>query len=188
MTRTRTVSSLTLGLLTLALLAAPVALRAHEGEVHDDAAKAAAPPTLLPRAAAATEEVELVAVLEPGHLLVWVDRFATNEPVRGAQLEVELAGRSVVATEEGDGRYTLSLAQPLAAGTHALTFTIQAGELADLLTTTLEVPPAATATPAGASRWALPGSPWQQAAAVGTAVAAIGLLGWGLRRRKPAAA
>lgn len=188
MKRTTMHTCLKLGLLTLALTGAPGILSAHEGEVHDDAAKAAAPRTLLPRATVATDEVELVAVLEPGHLLVWVDRFASNEPVRGAQLEVELGGRNAVAKEEGDGRYTLPLAQPLAAGVHTLNFTLQAGALADLLTTTLEVPALATAPPAGADRWALPGSPWQRAAAVGTAVTAAGLLGWGLRRRQPTAA
>jgi hypothetical protein len=44
------------------------------------------------RAVAATEEFEVVAVLEGKNLVVYVDRFASNEPVAKARVEVEGGG------------------------------------------------------------------------------------------------
>jgi cobalt-zinc-cadmium efflux system membrane fusion protein len=45
-----------------------------------------------PRAVAATEDFEVVAVLEGKQLVVYVDRFASNEPVAKAKVEIEGAG------------------------------------------------------------------------------------------------
>lgn len=122
----------------LALAGAPATLQAHAGEDHG-----APPPTagapLLPRAASATDEFELVAVLEPQRLVVWLDRQATNEPVAGATVAIEGAFAGMAA-ETAPGVYALALAAAPAPGHHALTLTIEAGATADLLTATLDVP------------------------------------------------
>ena len=112
---------------------------AHEG--HDDAPAARAPATgLAPRVAAASPDIELLAELRQDTLLIYLDRYATNEPFNGATLEVEEGANRGSAAPVGEGLYQVSapwLAQP---GRHALVFTVHAKDLDDLLNGTLDVP------------------------------------------------
>lgn len=120
----------------------------HGGEDHG-APPAATPNTpLAPRVAAATADFELVAVAEGAHLRLYLDDFDGNQPIVDAKVEVEGAGAGAggVAKPAGRGAYLLDLPAPLAPGRHALTITVEAGEIADLLSATLEIPaPDATA-------------------------------------------
>ena len=69
---------------------------ASDGHTHAGETPAPVPITAsAPRAVAATEEFEVVAVLEDKHLRVYVDRYASNEPVAGAKVEVECGGPAV---------------------------------------------------------------------------------------------
>ena len=114
---------------------------AHEG--HDDAPAAHAPvPGLATRVAAASPDIELLAELRKDALLIYLDRFATNEPLSGATIEVEEGANRAAAAPAGEGLYRVSapwLARP---GKHALVFTVHAKDLDDLLNGTLEVPEA----------------------------------------------
>lgn len=116
--------------------------RAHEG--HDHGAPPPALTTLAPRATSATADFELVAVLRDGGLAIYLDRFADNQPVEGATVEVDTPEGSRTAQPAEPGTYLLvdpRLGQP---GSHDLAFTITAGDTVDVLTTTLTLPPAAT--------------------------------------------
>lgn len=122
---------------------------AHGGEDHGDEAKVPAPTVATaPRAVAQSDDFELVAVLEEEkpqgrRLSLSLDRFTTNEPIVGAKLEVEGGGQNVVAKETSPGVYAASLGvlTNTAPGTKLpLTISIEAGDSADLLTTTLEIP------------------------------------------------
>ncbi len=114
---------------------------AHEG--HDDAQAANAPISgLTPRVAAASPDIELLGELRKDRLLIYLDRFATNEPLSGAAIEVEEGANRGTAAPAGEGLYQVSapwLARP---GKHALVFTVHAKDLDDLLNGTLEVPEA----------------------------------------------
>ena len=135
----------------VATFAAVPAAHAHGDEDHG----AAPPPvtqSMAPRAVAATEEFEVVAVLEDKHLLVYVDRHASNEPVVGAKVEVEGAGLQGVAAESAPGVYLMNLAAALPPAKHGLTISIEAGDSADLLTATLDTSLAAPAA-AHAHAW-----------------------------------
>ncbi|MFA4970292.1 MAG: hypothetical protein WC540_11745 [Sulfuritalea sp.] len=130
--------------LSTATFAAGSAAYAHGDEDHG----AAPPPvtqSMAPRAVAATEEFEVVAVLEDKHLVVYVDRHASNEPVAGAKVEIEGGGLQGVAAESAPGTYLLNLAAALPPAKHALTISIEAGDSADLLTATLDTSSAAPA-------------------------------------------
>jgi RND family efflux transporter MFP subunit len=139
-------------LLALLLVAAPFAtLHAHEGHDHGDAPP---PPEIraAPRATAASEAFELVAVAENGGLTIWLDRFATNEPVVGATIDVETPAGPAIATATGEV-YRLDDA-PWAGtpGSHELLFTVADGAAFDFLTAALTIPepkaaPAPAATP-----------------------------------------
>ena len=103
--------------------------------------KAARP---VPRVEAKSELFELVANLKPGELSILVDRYETNEPVLGAQLEVESGSLKAIAAFRADkGDYVVTdaaLLKALAApGEHALVFTLMAGKDSDLLDGTLLV-------------------------------------------------
>ena len=134
----------------LGIAAAPV--HAHEGEDHGDAPHpvvAAGVPTL----ETSTADFELVAVPEGNGLRLYLDRFASNEPVIGASIEAGIGGETVAATQERDGTYRLAAPRAVQPGTHELTFTISAGDTSDLLIGTLEIPepPPAAAPGAGLS-------------------------------------
>lgn len=143
-------------LLCLALATAAPLVAAHEGEDHGaPAAPVAVAPVTTdgPRASVATATFEVVAVLQPGQLLFYVDRYDTNGPVTGATVDVEGAGVSGRAKEIAPGVYALGLALPvpgLAPGVHALTLTVEAADTADLLALSLVVPDAeVAASPTG---------------------------------------
>jgi len=130
------------------LLATVIALPAWAGGDSSDGHTHAAPEpipvvTLSPRAAAATEDFEVVAAIEGKKLLVYLDRFASNEPVTKAVVEVEGGGLKGVAGEIAPGTYALDVATAMSPGKHPLTIAIEAGDTTDLLTATLDISPAA---------------------------------------------
>ena len=132
------------------MLASPQAARAHAGEDHGTLAVAAGPVTADPMTEAQSDLFELVARMHGGTLILFVDRFATNEPVEGAAVEVAEGSNTAVAQPQPDGTYLARapwLSQP---GKRDLVFTVTAGEDADLLTASLNLPEAAT-TPAMAA-------------------------------------
>ena len=149
-----------------------------DGHSHAEAPIAAITVDAAPRASAQTEEFELVAVLEGRKLTLYLDRFATNEPVADAQIEVESGVIKAVATQIAPGVYALpgeAFANP---GKYPLAISVQAGDSSDLLTVTLDLPhPVLGVGPVYSwSNWA-----------VGGAAGALLLVGAGfvaVRRRK----
>jgi biotin carboxyl carrier protein len=124
--------------LTLALL--PLTVLADEGHGGHGAPPLAPPTALAPRIEAQSESFELLAVLDGGKLTLYLDRFATNEPVSNARIEIESGAFKAVAQPGADGVYTASgeaFAEP---GPYPLVFTIQAADSSDLLNGTLTVP------------------------------------------------
>jgi LPXTG-motif cell wall-anchored protein len=121
----------------LCLFSLPVAAYAHGDEDHGAKAPVLTQ-SVAPRAFAVTDDFELVAVLEAKKFLIYLDRFATNEPVLKAKLEVEGAGVKAYASETSPGVYVLDMPL-LAAGKYPLTITLEAGEISDLLSLSLEV-------------------------------------------------
>lgn len=123
----------------VALLVAPTGLVAHEGHDHG------APPTpvsttIAPRVDASSTTFELIAVYRNNALTIFVDRFITNEPVTGAQVEVDTPTGSVTAKENSDGTYALPADWAAVGGSFDLIFTVTAGSDIDVLTGTLKVP------------------------------------------------
>lgn len=88
---------------------------------------------------------ELVATLTGGELSILIDRFATNEPVLRAQVEVESGGLKAQAKFHEDiGDYAIDdpamLKKLSSPGEHPLVITVLAGEDSDLLDGVLRVP------------------------------------------------
>lgn len=138
-------------LLGTALAAAALPALAHGDEDHSEPHAVATAPMAAqgPRAEAQTDAFELVASLEQDRLVLHIDRFDTNEPVEGAQVEVDTGTMQAKATQSSPGMYWVAqgaLGQP---GKHPLTITIETEDTADLLSATLEVPAAPAPTTSG---------------------------------------
>lgn len=146
-----------------ALIAAALALPASAHEGHDDAAPPTVSAQVAPRAAGESDEFELVAVVQGNELILYLDRYSSNEPVAGAQLEVEGGGFRGIAAETAPGVYSMPAAGLATPGRHALTISVQAGDVADLLTATLDV-----GKPAAAGEHARPWGQWAAWGAFGT--------------------
>ncbi|MGL4974665.1 MAG: efflux RND transporter periplasmic adaptor subunit, partial [Bosea sp. (in: a-proteobacteria)] len=127
----------------LVFLGSIVGLKAHEGHDHG------APPTpvsntIAPRVDASSTMFELIAVYRNNALTIFVDRFTTNEPVTGAQVEVDTPKGTLTAKENPDGTYALPAEWAAAGGNFDLIFTVTAGSDLDVLTGTLKLPSATT--------------------------------------------
>lgn len=134
----------------IALVCGGAGALAHEG--HDHGNEAPPPSASLPRGSAASTDFELVAVLRNFELTIYLDRFANNEPVAGASIEVETPEGSRSAEAKDDGSYRLAAPWAKAGGHYDLIFTVAAGETADVLPLTIDVPERGGqgAAPAGA--------------------------------------
>lgn len=170
------------------LLVMPVRSWAGPGAHGPNGEHLDAPPTGMANARQAglridaqSELFELVATLAGGELSILIDRFASNEPVLQAQVEVESGGLKAKAQFHADmGDYSVDdpamlkkLSEP---GEHPLVVTVLAGKDSDLLDAVLRVP----APPAPHDR-GIPGSGWAWGGA-----AALALLGLAaMRLRKP---
>lgn len=174
----------------LLLLSHPLASAAPgahgpDGE-HLDGPAAVRAASALPRIEAQSETFELVAELRASELVILVDRFATNEPVLGAQLEIEsgdLKAMAAFRAEQGD--YVVTDAAMLkaltTAGEHGLVFTLVAGQHSDLLDATLVTAKAVTAHTDHGHDHTLERAAWIGAAA---ALGLVGALLWWRQRRR----
>jgi hypothetical protein len=126
-----------------ACLTAGLALAGEGGGAAPKASAQAGAADMTTRSEAQTELFELVATSGNGQLTVFLDRYATNEPVTGAKVEVESGNWKAVAQENGDGSYRVKTEQFGKPGRYPLQFTVQAGTDADLMETTLIVAEAA---------------------------------------------
>jgi hypothetical protein len=115
-----------------------------ESYAHGDEDHGAAPPPLptqgiAPRFSVSTDELELVAVYSSQRLTMYVDHFADNTPVTHAKLEIEGAGVKAIAKEIEAGVYVIELPQ-LTPAIYPFTISVDAGEIVDLLATSLTIP------------------------------------------------
>ncbi len=130
-----------LGLLTTIAAAAV----AHEGHDHG-APPPAAVSTNTPRVTAQSDAYELVGVLRGDRLGIYLDRFASNEPVTDAKIAVTVGGDEEVQAEAApEGTYTVTSAKLAGEGPLELIFAVTAAGGDDLLIGTLQLPAKAVA-------------------------------------------
>lgn len=175
-----------MALLILALLhsISPSAL-GHEGEDHGTPSPAPDVREAAPRTSAASDAFEVVAVLNGRQLVIYLDRFASNEPVPGARVEIDGSVHGT-ATESAPGVYAIdasaiamSPSGDSASVKHPLTISIETHDSADLLPVTLEIAPAATISQTHDWR-AQPGWLW----VAGALLASVGILAVIFRSRR----
>ena len=159
------------------LLISPMA-SAHGGE-DDEALVKPLGISITPRFEVHGDAVELVGVLADKNLVIYLDRLDNNEPVEGAQLDIEGSGIKGTATAISDGIYQLPAAALIQPGIYPLTITVQAGEISDLLSANLEVGAAVEAVVPATQ----PSHKWWFAAGMGLLLAASSFIAMRLRRQ-----
>jgi len=133
----RRIRSLTAVFVGLVWLASPAA--GHDGHDHG----APPPPvsaTIAPRADASSAEFEIVAIARGERLTLHLDTFRGNNPVRGAEIEVDTPLGTQKAVAEADGVYGLAAPWLAKAGLHDLAITVQVDGSIDVLTAALPIP------------------------------------------------
>ena len=111
---------------------------ADAGHDHGDTPAVAAG-VALPRVTSHSDLFELVGVVDKGEMTIFLDRYATNEPVKDAKIEIEIGNIKGIAAVQADGSYLFKndvLAKP---GELAVSFTVLAGKDADLLAGDLKI-------------------------------------------------
>ena len=159
-------------------LSAPSTSYAHGDEDHGAAAAASAPIGAKPRIEARTATVELVAAVDADDMTIWIDGWADNAPITGANVNVTIDGQSRSAKSAG-GVYTVSDPKLEIAGAHQLAFLITRAGSVESLSAELTIPKADTSLQSGG--WTY----WFVAAAIAV-LAIIAFIFW--RSRKAGAA
>ena len=95
--------------------------------------------TALPRFVAFSEDLEMVGIVNGKQLTIYLDRFTDNSPVNDALIDIDIQGGKYKAEKHGVGEYEVILKDTLKPGVIAITATIQAGELNDLLAAELDL-------------------------------------------------
>lgn len=168
-------------LITLALCLPP----AHAGGDHDhgDAPVTSSTAQALPRFSAASEDFELVGVLDGLQMTLYLDHATTNEPVREASIELDIGGRAVQASPAPEGTFHATLPQALPEGRTPLSAKVMVGGTSDLLAGDIDIHDADHGDDAGAHA-----HPWRRAViwGLGALVAAGTFALWGRQHARRA--
>ena len=129
----------------LAMSLQPIAVRADAG--HDNATPHASgvAATTVARVEAQSDLFEIVGVVENGAMTLFLDRFATNDPVTDAKIDLEVGAVKGSAQANPDGTYSFKHAALTQPGQFPVTFTVTAGTDNDLLAGELVLADPATA-------------------------------------------
>ena len=172
-------------LLLWMILAASAPAFAGEGHDHGEAKTPAGAVAASPRFQGHSDLFEVVGILKGDELSITIDRYATNEPVLNAKVEVESGALKKTANFHADhGDYSLSAESFRKPGTYPITLIIVSGKDADLIAGDLVVPdPEAARGHSAASasalmKWARPAG----AAALSMLVLMIAFSLWRRRR------
>ena len=85
------------------------------------------------RVEAQSDLFEIVGVVENGAMTLFVDRFATNDPVTDAKIDLEVGSVKGSARASPDGTYSFKHAALAHTGQYPVTFAVTAGVDSDLL-------------------------------------------------------
>lgn len=143
----RVVLALCAGLF-ISLTLAPSA-GAHEGHNHDEAPRTLTP--VAPRGEAHSGDLELVAVLRDGEIVLYLDRFSTNEPVANATIEALTPDGTQKAEPKDDLTYRLPAKWATGREHYDLIFTVTVGENSEVLPVTIVAAQAHDDAPAARS-------------------------------------
>lgn len=111
-----------------------IGARADEGHDHGAPAASGVAGIRVSRVEAQSDLFEIVGVVEGGAMKIFLDRYATNDPIVDAKIDVEAGPLKGSAQANPDGTYTFRNAALTEPGEFPVTFTIASGSDNDLLT------------------------------------------------------
>ena len=146
------------GCLLMGMASLPLPVLAHGGEDHShgDATPA---PLITPASSGVrwelqSPDVELFGIISAGKLTLYVDRFATNEPIPNAKVELESKGQKLTLQTDAKGIVQVDAGWLATPGRYEITATVLAKGINDLLIGTVQIPTATNGEDTGDS------SPW----------------------------
>ncbi|WP_298934252.1 hypothetical protein [uncultured Ramlibacter sp.] len=122
----------------LTTLVCTAAMSSFASDDHDHGAPAPAG-TASPRIQVHSDLFELVGVVDKGRMTVYLDRYATNEPIAGARIDYESGTDKGTAQPQADGTYQIAFAALAKPGDLPFSFTVAAGPDTDLLAGDLDI-------------------------------------------------
>ena len=125
-----------IAVLTLAI--SPISY-AGPGHDHGDEKPNQQQAKTLPRFYAESDLYELVGVIRDKQITLYLDRYATNEAVKGANLEVEIDGVKMAVKPHGDGEYLIELKDKIKDQPTPISITINDGGVNDILVSTIDL-------------------------------------------------
>ncbi len=135
-----------------------------------------------PRISSQSELFELVGVVDNSEMKIFLDRYASNEPVTSAKIEVEAGAAKGTAAPQADGSYSFRHELLGQAGSLPVSFVVVAGADTDLLGGDLLIPdPHAEDDHSAATR---PWLRWTAYAAAALLLAVVAAAAWRHRRRQ----
>ena len=122
----------------LIALSLTIASAAYAGPGHGEEKPTTAQTQSLPRFYAESDLYEAVGVINGKEITLYLDRYSSNELVKGAKVEIELEGSKISSEPHGDGEYLFRLKNKIKDQPTAITITIN-DDVTDILAATIDL-------------------------------------------------
>jgi hypothetical protein len=122
----------------LIALSLTIASAAYAGPGHGEEKPTTAQTQTSPRFYAESDLYEAVGVINGKEITLYLDRYSSNELVKGAKVEIELEGSKISSEPHGDGEYLFRLKNKIKDQPTAITITIN-DDVTDILAATIDL-------------------------------------------------
>jgi hypothetical protein len=116
-----------------------IASATYAGPGHGEEKPTTAQTQSLPRFYAESDLYEAVGVINGKEITLYLDRYSSNELVKGAKVEIELEGSKISSEPHGDGEYLFRLKNKIKDQPTAITITINDDDVTDILAATIDL-------------------------------------------------
>jgi hypothetical protein len=123
----------------LIALSLAITSAAYAGPGHGEEKLTTAQIQILPRFYAESDLYEAVGVINGKEITLYLDRYSSNELVKGAKVEIELEGSKISSEPHGDGEYLFRLKNKIKDSPTAITITIIDDDITDILAATIDL-------------------------------------------------
>ena len=123
----------------LIALSLTIASATYAGPGHGEEKPTTAQTQSLPRFYAESDLYEAVGVINGKEITLYLDRYSSNELVKGAKVEIELEGSKISSEPHGDGEYLFRLKNKIKDQPTAITITVNDDDVTDILAATIDL-------------------------------------------------
>ena len=116
-----------------------IASATYAGPGHGEEKPTTAQTQSLPRFYAESDLYEAVGVINGKEITLYLDRYSSNELVKGAKVEIELEGSKISSEPHGDGEHLFRLKNKIKDQPTAITITINDDDVTDILAATIDL-------------------------------------------------